>query len=110
MTTPTPGGAPDEYWRRPDSTPELPRTPAAPTPGPPPRGGYAGPPTATPPPAGWRPPVHLRPPPPRQLPPQDMAGLDGAEQRAQQVTYGIGAVAGVVLVIVVCLLCSRIVF
>ncbi|SCL55887.1 hypothetical protein GA0070606_2517 [Micromonospora citrea] len=51
--------------------------------------------------------MHLRPPPPRRLPPQDMAGLDTAEQHAQRLTYGVGAVAGIVLVLLVCLLCSR---
>ncbi|MEH1100394.1 hypothetical protein [Micromonospora sp. CPCC 205561] len=110
MTTPTSGGAPDEYWRRPDATPERSAGPAAPPPGPAPGGGYPGPPPTTPPPPGWRPPVHLRPPPPRRLPPQDMAGLDTAEQRAQRLTYGLGAVAGVVLVALVCLLCSRALF
>ncbi|MFG3709760.1 hypothetical protein [Micromonospora sp. NPDC047730] len=108
MTTPTSGSAPDEYWRRPDAAPEQSGTRAAPTPAP--GGGYAGPPATTPPPAGWRPPVHLRPPPPRRLPPQDMAGLDTAEQRAQRLTYGVGALAGAVLVILVCLLCSRLIF
>lgn len=39
-----------------------------------------------------------------------MAALDVAEQRAQRVTYSIGAVAGAVLLILVCLLCSRVVF
>ncbi|MEU5946922.1 hypothetical protein ABZ793_15335 [Micromonospora sp. NPDC047465] len=108
MTTPTSGSAPDEYWRRPDTAPEQSGIRATPTPAP--GGGYVGPPTTTPPPAGWRPPVHLRPPPPRRLPPQDMAGLDMAEQRAQRLTYGVGALAGAVLVILICLLCSRLIF
>ncbi|PGH46319.1 hypothetical protein COO58_03465 [Micromonospora sp. WMMA1996] len=72
--------------------------------------GYAGPPPSTPPPPGWRPPVHVRTPPPRQLPPQDMAAMDQAEQRAQRVTYGVGAVVGAVLVLLTCLLCSRVLF
>ncbi|MEU9505190.1 hypothetical protein AB0D32_02770 [Micromonospora sp. NPDC048170] len=111
MTTPTSGGSPDEYWRRPDTSPERPPAGPGPAVSPPARGsGYAGPPATTPPPAGWRPPVHLRPPPPRQLPPQDMAELDAAEQRAQRLTYGVGTVAGVVLVVLVCVLCSRLVF
>ncbi|MCX4386842.1 hypothetical protein OG777_07865 [Micromonospora peucetia] len=109
MTTPTSGNSPDEYWRRPDTSPEWPAVvPAA---SPPARGsGYPGPPPTTPPPAGWRPPVHLRPPPPRRLPPQDMAELDAAEQRAQRLTYGVGTVAGVLLVVLVCVLCSRLLF
>ncbi|MET8552527.1 hypothetical protein [Micromonospora zamorensis] len=98
-----------------------PSGPASPPPGghtsPPPSGqaspapsGYAGPPPSVPPPSGWRPPVHLQPAPPRRLPQQDMADLDAAEQRSQRVTYGFGAAAGVVLVVLVCLLCSRVIF
>ncbi|WP_435122666.1 hypothetical protein [Micromonospora tulbaghiae] len=83
-------------------------------PGPPGRGtppsGYAGPPPSTPPPPGWRPPVHVQPSPPRRLPPQDMAAMDQAEQRAQRLTYGIGAAVAVVLVLLTCLLCSRVLF
>lgn len=72
--------------------------------------GYSGPPPSVPPPAGWRPPVHLQPAPPRELPPQDMADMDAAEQRSQRVTYGFGAAAGVVLLVLLCLLCSRVIF
>ncbi|WP_207786252.1 hypothetical protein [Micromonospora globispora] len=54
--------------------------------------------------------MHLQPAPPRQLPPQDMAAMDMEEQRAQRLTYSIGTVAGVVLVILLCLLCSRLIF
>ncbi len=54
--------------------------------------------------------MHVRPAPPRRLPAQDMDGMDRAEQQAQRLTYGIGAVAGVVLVILTCLLCSRVIF
>ncbi|SBT54417.1 hypothetical protein GA0070621_5407 [Micromonospora narathiwatensis] len=39
-----------------------------------------------------------------------MAAMDQAEQQSQRLTYGIGAVAGVVLVILTCLLCSRVIF
>jgi len=39
-----------------------------------------------------------------------MAVLDAAEQRSQRVTYGFGAAAAVVLVALVCLLCSRLIF
>jgi len=39
-----------------------------------------------------------------------MAGLDAAEQRSQRVTYGFGAAAGVVLLVLLCLLCSRVIF
>ncbi|MGC4745627.1 hypothetical protein ACLQ28_08180 [Micromonospora sp. DT201] len=110
MTTPSGGSTPDDYWRRPgtgdEAAADLP--PAAPMTTP--ASGYAGPPPSVPPPTGWRPPVHQQPAPPRRLPPQDMAGLDVAEQQSQRVTYGFGAAAGVVLVVVVCLLCSRIIF
>ncbi|MGS2614100.1 hypothetical protein ACVCAH_06150 [Micromonospora sp. LZ34] len=54
--------------------------------------------------------MHLQPPPPRPLPAQDMVGLDAAEQRAQRVTWSVGVVAGVVLVVLSCLLCSRVLF
>ncbi|MEU1681997.1 hypothetical protein ABZ422_23335 [Micromonospora zamorensis] len=138
MTTPSGGSTPDDYWRRPgtgaDAVPNHPPTtpPSGPT-NPPPSGptgppqsgyagpppsvpagpspsGYAGPPPSVPPPSGWRPPVHLQPAPPRRLPPQDMADLDAAEQRSQRVTYGFGAAAAVVLVVLFCLLCSRVIF
>ncbi|MEO3771458.1 hypothetical protein [Micromonospora sp. B9E7] len=110
MTTPSGGSTPDDYWRRPGSGADAVanQPPTAPTSRP--ESGYAGPPPSVPPPTDWRPPVHLRPAPPRRLPPQDMAGLDAAEQRSQRVTYGFGAAAGVVLVFLVCLLCSRIIF
>ncbi|MET7949327.1 hypothetical protein [Micromonospora sp. NPDC005324] len=123
MTTPSGGSTPDDYWRRPDTGDDAladqPAAGPATTPptgqtGPPPTGrtasGYSGPPPSVPPPAGWRPPVHLQPAAPRQLPQQDMAGLDAAEQRSQRVTYGFGAAAGVVLLVLLCLLCSRVVF
>ncbi|MFF0229882.1 hypothetical protein [Micromonospora sp. NPDC005254] len=109
MTTPSGGSIPDDdYWRRPGTGDGgmADQPPPATTP----TSGYAGPPPSVPPPAGWRPPVHLEPAPPRQLPPQDMAVLDAAEQRSQRVTYGFGAAAAVVLVALVCLLCSRLIF
>ncbi|MGC4757303.1 hypothetical protein [Micromonospora trifolii] len=123
MTTPSGGSTPDDYWRRPDTGDDAvaKQPPAAPATAPPTgqtgpastgrtASGYPGPPPSVPPPAGWRPPVHLQPAPPRQLPPQDMAGLDAAEQRSQRVTYGFGAAAGVVLLVLLCLLCSRVIF
>jgi len=74
------------------------------------RPGYTGPPKSVPPPPGWRPPVEYEPAPPRELPPQDHAELDTAEQSARTVTYGIGMVAGAILLIVMCALCSRVLF
>ncbi|MGW5557571.1 hypothetical protein ACWER9_10145 [Micromonospora sp. NPDC003944] len=115
MTTPSDGSNPDDYWRRPDAGDDAVahQPPTAPVTTPPTGhtpGGYSGPPPSVPPPAGWRPPVHLQPAPPRHLPPQDMADLDAAEQRSQRVTYGFGAAAGVVLLFLLCLLCSRVIF
>ncbi|MGC5054460.1 hypothetical protein ACLQ2S_23755 [Micromonospora sp. DT48] len=121
MTTPRPGLDPDDPWRRPESAsgspadPSVQGTPAdvsQPTsPGrSAPDGGYTGPPPTTAPPPGWRPPVHLRPAPPRQLPAQDMIDLDAQEQRAQRVTWTVGAIAGAVLVVLTCLLCTRLLF
>ena len=71
---------------------------------------YAGPPPTTRPPEGWRPPVVSEPPTARQLPPQDLAALDEAEQQARTLTYGVGMVAGALALIAICLLCSRILF
>ncbi|MFY1574310.1 hypothetical protein ACN26Z_05400 [Verrucosispora sp. WMMD703] len=107
--TPAPGtpGTP-----RPDGGPSPSGTPA-PRPGQVASGGaggYAGPPPTTAPPPGWRPPVHLQAAPPRQLPAQDMVSLDAQEQRAQRVTWAVGAVAGAVLVVLTCLLCTRLLF
>ncbi|WP_247673762.1 hypothetical protein [Micromonospora sp. C51] len=54
--------------------------------------------------------MHLQAAPPRQLPAQDMISLDAQEQRAQRVTWTVGAVAGAVLVVLTCLLCTRLLF
>ncbi|MCI4064142.1 hypothetical protein MRQ36_16645 [Micromonospora sp. R77] len=114
MTTPSGASPEDEFWRRPAPEQQPAAAGEAPAGGVPGSGpvapGYAGPPRTVPPPPGWRPPVHLRVPPPRQLPPQDMAAIDSAEQQAQRLTYGVGAVAAAVLVILTCLLCSRLLF
>ena len=63
-----------------------------------------------PPPPDWRPPVLAQPPAPRSLPAQDEAALDEQESAARSMTYGIGLVAGAILLIVSCLLCSRLLF
>jgi hypothetical protein len=44
------------------------------------------------------------------MPEQDTVELDEAEGSARTVTYGVGMVAGAILVIVMCLLCSRLLF
>ncbi len=109
MNVSSPNLPDDAYWQRPDPAAEsLGRpepAPAAPEPI-----GYAGPPRADPPPAGWRPPTIANPPPPRSLPRQDDDALDEAEGAARTVTYGIGLVAGAIVLVVVCLLCSRLIF
>lgn len=107
VTVTTPNGDPDAYWKRPPETPDQP-TGAAPAPGGVPE--YGGPPPTAPPPPGWRPPLEVQPAPPRALPPQDHTELDTAEQSARTVTYVVGGVAGVVLLVVVCALCSRVLF
>ncbi|WP_018254331.1 hypothetical protein [Salinispora mooreana] len=127
----TPGSSADDCWRppgagaasasdpadapNPPGTPHPAGAPAGtpnPTPGPVPRtpaGGYTGPPPTTPPPADWQPPLHLQPPPPRQLPEQDLTALDLAEQRAQHFTWTVGAVAAVILLVLSCAFCLRLV-
>jgi hypothetical protein len=67
---------------------------------------YPGPPPTTPPPPGWRPPVVVRPRAPRQLPPQDHAELDAAERAARRVTWAVAIAAGVIALVVVCILGS----
>jgi hypothetical protein len=47
---------------------------------------------------------------PRQLPRQDSAGIEEEERSARTLTFGIGMIAAAVLVVVVCLLCSRALF
>jgi hypothetical protein len=44
------------------------------------------------------------------MPAQDETALDEAESSARTITYGIGMVAGAILLIVMVLLCSRLVF
>lgn len=51
-----------------------------------------------------------QPPAPRSLPHQDVAALQDAEDSARTVTYGIGMVVAAVLVILTCVLCSRLLF
>ncbi|MGW4466856.1 hypothetical protein [Micromonospora sp. NPDC004704] len=73
-------------------------------------GGYPGPPQSAVPAPGWRPPVHVQPAPPRPLPPQNVPALEAQEASARTVTYGIGLIAGAILLVVMCLLCSRLLF
>jgi hypothetical protein len=71
---------------------------------------YSGPPRSTPPPPDWRPRTLIQVPPPRSLPPQDAAALDAAEREARTITYGVGMVAGAVLLILLFVLCGRALF
>ncbi|MEV4759021.1 translation initiation factor 2 [Micromonospora sp. NPDC049559] len=110
MTTPHGANPDDSVWRRPPGTgPDVP--PAAPAPQTEPEPSpYPGPPAGVTPPASWRPPVYVQPPPPRRLPEQDLAGVNQAEQSARTVTYGVGLIAGAVILVLMCLLCSRVLF
>jgi hypothetical protein len=111
VSAPTGSGDDDAFWRRPEHEDPAgpgfvrPATPAVPSPPP-----YAGPPRSAPPPPGWRPPLVSKPPVPRSMPAQDQAALDEAEGSARTITYGIGMVAGAILLIVMGLLCSRLLF
>ncbi|HEU4421148.1 MAG TPA: hypothetical protein VFR67_01255 [Pilimelia sp.] len=136
MTTRNPGDNDHAYWRRPateagDAAPG-PAAPDAGGPGGTPPGtaqppgpaqpartaqpagaaqpAYTGPPPTEPPPPGYRTPHLIRPAPPRTLPAQDLAGLDEAERAGRTLTLGIGMIAGAVVLILGCLLCSRVLF
>ncbi|GGK83673.1 hypothetical protein GCM10012284_17240 [Mangrovihabitans endophyticus] len=41
------------------------------------------------------------------MPGQDMDALDDAEGSARTVTYGVGLVAGAIVLLLMCLLCAR---
>jgi hypothetical protein len=104
-------GGDDLVWRRPPSggtAPGTPPPPSQPEPaGPPP---YTGPPRSSPPPHDWRPRVLIQPPPPHELPKQDLAAMDAEEREARTITYGIGLVAGAILLVVLLVLCGRLLF
>jgi len=44
------------------------------------------------------------------MPAQDMDALDDAEGSARTVTYGVGLVAGAIVLLLLCLLCARVLF
>jgi hypothetical protein len=102
-------GGDDLQWRRPAQGGPAPGTPPStpPPPGPPP---YAGPPRTAPPPPGWRPRVLIQPPPPHELPAQDLAAIDAEEREARTITYGVGLVAGAILLVLLLVLCGRALF
>ncbi|MDG4822689.1 translation initiation factor 2 [Asanoa sp. WMMD1127] len=97
----------DSAWQRPGPGGEL--GPESAPPAVPPV-GYSGPPPSDPPPADWRPPTYVQPPPPRQLAPQDVDKIEAQEKEARTLTYGVALVAAAVLVVLSCLLCSRVLF
>jgi hypothetical protein len=104
----------DLQWRRPSGADAGHDAPGEPTQGrapqPDPRPQYTGPPRSTPPPAHWHPRTLIQAPPPRQLPRQDPGQLDAREREARTITYGVGMVAGAVLLIVLFVLCGRALF
>jgi len=52
----------------------------------------------------------VEPPPPRALPPQDHGAIDVQEAAARTLTYGIGLVAGAVMLLALCALFARAIF
>jgi hypothetical protein len=96
-------------WRRPDPGAEPVPGLTGQTPPVPPT-GYSGPPPTDPPPMGWRPPTYVQPPPPRQLAPQDLDKVESQEKDARTLTYGVALVGAAVMVVLSCLLCSRVLF
>jgi hypothetical protein len=44
------------------------------------------------------------------MPGQDPEAINEAERSARTVTYGVGMVAGAIAIILICLLCSRLLF
>jgi hypothetical protein len=44
------------------------------------------------------------------LPAQDLDDLDEAERSARTITYGVGMIAGAIMLVLLCLLCSRVLF
>ncbi|WP_412540415.1 translation initiation factor 2 [Longispora sp. K20-0274] len=96
----------DEYWRRPapgqPDRPAVPDRPAAPE--------YTGPPPSTPPPPGWRPPTIVQVPPAREMPRQEHSALDEEERVGRTITYGVGMVAGAVMVVLILVMCGRALF
>jgi hypothetical protein len=71
---------------------------------------YAGPPRATPPPSDWRPRTLIQVPAPRVLPEQDLTALDAEEKSARTTTYGVGMIAGAVVLVLLFVLCGRALF
>jgi hypothetical protein len=100
----------DLQWRRPVGGDRAADRPLAAANGSAPVPEYAGPPRSAPPPADWRPRTLIQVPSPRTLPAQDDARLDAEEKAARTMTYGVGMVAGAVLLVVLFVLCGRALF
>lgn len=97
------GVSADEQWRRPVEY-GPPAQGAVPRPEPP---RYVGPPPTVAPPGGWKPPTVVQPAEPRALPPQNIPAIEAGEQQARTFTYGVGLVAGSILLIALFVLCGR---
>jgi hypothetical protein len=97
--------ADDAYWRRPPNGAAAPRREPAAAPEP----RYEPPPPSTPPPPGWRPQVVVPTAPPREMPVQQHAVLDEQERAARTITYGVGLVAGAVVLVLIIVVCARLV-
>ena len=103
-------GGDDLQWRRPPAgDPAAGGTPVQP-PAPPAPPAYTGPPRTVPPPPDWRPRVLIQPPPPRELPAQDLGALDAREREECTFTYGVGLLAGAILLVVLLIVCGRALF
>lgn len=108
MTTSHSGrGSDDAFWRRPPEGAE--QEAAASEPAAAAEPVYTGPPRAEPPPRGWRTPTVVEPLPARELPRQDLAAIEAGEQEALKFTYGIGMLAGAVLLVMLIVICARLV-
>lgn len=102
-------GSDDHVWRRPD-TEDQPEPAGTTTPATDPVPPYTGPPRTTPVPANWRLPTIVQAPAPHTLPVQSDAALDEAERAERTVTYGVGMVAGAIILLLLFVLCGRALF
>ena len=79
----------DILWRRPEAYGEQ-------------EEAYSGPPAAEPAAPGWRPEPQESAPLPRRLPVIDDDAVDAAEREAARLTYAVGLIALVILLVIVC--------
>jgi hypothetical protein len=94
----------EQVWRRPPAGQPASTPPSSSPP------AYTGPPRGRPADASWRLPTVIQVPPARKLPPQDDVVIDVQEQQARTVTYGVGMIAGAIVLIVLFILCGRTLF